>query len=90
MRRYPYIIVPLDAPTTPIPADAIHLEALVFAPDQYPPEKVLADYCARKELRPERFKCHAVVFTGDLREGKGGLFVRRDGDGYRMGVNWRR
>ena len=90
VRRYPYIIVPLDPPTTPIPADAIYLETLVFALEPYPVEKVLSDYCKIKKLDVEKFRCHSVVFAKDMRQqGTGTLNIQRDGDGFRMGVNWR-
>ena len=55
------------------------MEALVFAPEPYPVEKVLSDYCARKELNPDKFRCSAVVVAKDQREGKGTLRIRRDG-----------
>lgn len=90
VRRFPYIIVPLDPPTTPIPADAIYLETLVFALEPYPVEKVLSDYCKIKKLDVEKFRCHSVVFAKDMRQqGTGTLHIQRDGDGFRMGVNWR-
>ena len=79
VRRYPYVIVPLDPPTTPIPDDAMYMEALVFALDQYPPEKVLSDYCQTNGLDLTKYVCRAVVFSEDLRKGKGGLFARSHG-----------
>ncbi len=89
MRRYPYIIIPIDVPTTPISEEAMYMEALVFALDPHPPQKVLADYCARKELCPERFNCSPVVFAKDQREGKGTLRIRRYGDQFHGRINWR-
>ena len=90
VRRYPYIIVPLGPPSSPIPVGAIFLETLVFALEPYPVEKVLFDYCKIKGLDSSKFVCHPVVFAKDLRrEGKGTLCIRRDGDRFRMGVNWR-
>ena len=79
VRRYPFVIVPIDAPTIPTPDGTMYMEALVFAPEPYPVEKVLSDYCARKELNPDKFRCSAVVFAKDQREGKGTLRIRRDG-----------
>ena len=89
-RRFPYLIVPLDPPTTPISGGAMYMEALVFALEPYPPEKILADYCEAKGLDAERFNCHPVTFAKDLREGKGTLSIRRDGDVFRGRINWRR
>lgn len=90
VRRYPFIIIPIDVPTIPTPDGAMYMEALVFALEPYPVEKVLSDYCARKELNPDKFKCSAVVFTGDSREGKGTLRIQREGDVFRGNINWRR
>jgi hypothetical protein len=89
VRRYPFIIVPIAPPSFPIPEGATYMEALVFALEPYPPEKVLADYCEGRGRDAEKFRCHAVIFEGDIREGKGRLFVRKEGDGYRMGVDRR-
>lgn len=89
VRRCPYIIISIDVPTTPIPDDAMYMEALVFALVPHPPQKVLADYCAQTELCPERFNCSPVVFAKDQREGKGTLRIRRDGNQFHGRINWR-
>lgn len=90
VRRYPYIIVPLDSPSISIPGGAIYMEAIVFSLIQHPPEKVLADYCEAKGLAADKFECHPVVFTKDLiLTGKGTLCIRQDAAGFRMGVNWK-
>ena len=91
VRRYPYIIVPLEPPSSPIPDGALYMETLVFSLHQYPASKVLDDYCGTKGLDVSKFKCHPVVFAKDLgREGKGTLCIRRDGDVFRGGINRRR
>ena len=56
------------------------MEALVFALEPYPPEKVLADYCKANGLQPDKYACRAVVFSEDLRKGKGWLFARNRGE----------
>ena len=90
VRRYPFIILPLDMPKDGIPEGSFYMESLVFSLSPYPPAKVLADYCKFKGLDSSKFVCHPVVFAKDLRrEGKGTLCIRRDGDRFRMGVNWR-
>ena len=89
MRRFPYLIAPVDPPKHPIPAGATHMEALVFSLHPHPPEKVLIDYCIPMGLDPARFTCKAVVFSKDMRAGKGWLFVRKEGDGFQMGVDSR-
>lgn len=90
VRRYPYIIVPVDPPSFPIPEGATYMEALVFSLEPHPPEKVLADYCGARKLNAEKFKCHPVVFAKDQREGKGTLCIRRDGDVFRGRTEWSR
>ena len=89
VRRFLYIVLPLEPPSRPVPEGAMHMEALVFSLIQNPPEKVLADYCAQTELCPERFNCSPVVFAKDQREGKGTLRIRRDGNQFHGRINWR-
>ena len=79
-RRYPFVIMPVAPPTFPIPEGATYMEALVFALEPYPPEKVLADYCKDNGLQPDKYACKAVVFSGDLRKSKGWLFARSHGE----------
>lgn len=91
VRRYPYIIRPIDLPKCEIPEGSLFMESLVFSLIQHPPEKVLADYCKFKKLDSKKFRCHPVVFAKDLRQqGTGTISIHRNGDRFRMGVNWRR
>ena len=55
------------------------MESLVFALEPYSPEKVLSDYCQTNGLDPAKYACRAVVFSEDLRKGKGWLFARSRG-----------
>ena len=90
VRRYPYIIVPLEPPSSPIPDGALYMETLVFSLSPYPASKVLADYCQVKKLDADKYRCYPVVFAKDLRrEGKGTLCIRRDGDRFDGRINWR-
>ena len=91
VRRYPYLIVPIEPPKDGIPDGAIFMETLVFSLSPYPAEKVLADYCGTKGLDSSKFRCHPVVFAKDMRQqGTGTISIHRNGDRFRMGVNWRR
>lgn len=91
VRRYPYIIVPLEPPSSPIPDGALYMETLVFSLHQYPASKVLDDYCKAKGLDSSKFVCHPVVFAKDLkRNGKGTLCIQRGAEGFRGRINWRR
>ena len=91
VRRYPYIILPIEPPDCgAVLEGSLYMEAIVFSLSPYPASKVLADYCEVKKLNADKYHCHRVVFSKDLRqEGTGTLCIRRDGDGFRMGVNWR-
>ena len=91
VRRFPYIILPLDMPKEGIPEGSLYMESLVFSLIQHPPERVLFDYCKFKGLDSSKFACHPVIFAMDMRrEGKGTLCIRRDGEGFRGRINWRR
>ena len=91
VRRFLYIVLPLETPSSPGPEGAMYMEALVFAMEPYPVEKVLSDYCIFNGLDSSKFVCHPVVFaTGMRREGKGTISIQRDGDVFRGGINWRR
>ena len=79
VRRYPFMIVPLDPPTIPIPPDGVYIESLVFALHPYSTEQVLADFCKDNGLDSARFACKAIVFAKDLKTGKGWLFARSRG-----------
>ena len=63
-----------------MPEGVTYMEALVFALEPYSPEKVLSDYCQTNGLDPTKYACRAVVFSEDLRKGKGWLFARSRGD----------
>lgn len=90
VRRFLYIVLPLEPPSSPVFEGAMHMEALVFSPIQKPPEKVLDDYCKFNGLDSSKFVCHPVVFAkGIRRDGKGTISIQRDGNGYRVGVRWR-
>lgn len=90
VRRYPYIILPLDMPKEGIPEGSFFMESLVFSLIQHPPRKVLADYCKFKGLDSSKFVCHPVVFGKNMRQqGPGAISIQRNGDRFRMGVNWR-
>lgn len=91
VRKFPYVILPLDMPKEGIPEGSLYMESLVFSLIQHPPEKVLADYCKFKGLDVSKFKCHPVVFAKNMRQqGTGTISIHRNGDRFRMGVNWRR
>ena len=91
VRRFPYIIMHIAQPKHPIPDDEMYMESLVFSLEPYPASKVLADYCKVKKMEASKFHCHPVVFSKDMRrEGAGTLCIRRDGDVFRGGINWRR
>ena len=91
VRRYPYIILPLDMPKEGIPNGSMYMEAIVFSLSPYPASKVLADYCQVKKLDADKYRCYPVVFAKGLRrEGKGTLSIRRDGERFRGRINWRR
>lgn len=90
VRRFLYIVLPLETPSSPVPEGAMHMEALVFSLIQNPPEKVLADYCKFTGLDPSKFCCHPVVFAkGIRREGQGTISIQREGDVFHGRVNWR-
>ena len=89
VRRYPYIIVPVDPPSHPIPEGTTYMQALVFSLRRLPPDEILSGFCRTMGLDSARYTCTAVVFDRDLaREGKGRLSVRRDGDRYVMEIRW--
>ncbi len=91
VRRFPYIIVPVDPPKEEVPAGSLFMESLVFCLIQHPPEKVLADYCETKALDATKYRCHPVVFAKDLRrDGKGMINIERIVDGFHGRINWRR
>ena len=91
VRKFPFVIVPLDPPKDGIPEGSLYMESLVFSLIQHPPERVLSDYCKFKGLDVGKFKCHPVIFAKDLRrDGKGTLCIRRDGDRFHGRINWRR
>lgn len=91
VRRYPYIILPLDMPKEGIPEGSFFMESLVFSLSPYPPAKVLADYCKFKGLDVGKFKCHPVIFAKNMRQqGTGTISIRRDGERFRGRINWRR
>lgn len=91
VRRFPYIILPLDTPKDGIPEGSLFMESLVFSLIRHPPEKVLADYCKFNGLDSSKFVCSPVVFAKDIRQqGTGTISIQRNGDRFRMGVNWRR
>ena len=79
VRRYPYVVVPIASPDPQLPEEAIYMESLVFALEPYSPEKVLSDFCQTNGLDPTKYACRAVVFSEDLRKGKGWLFARSHG-----------
>ena len=79
MRRFPFMIVPLDPPTIPIPSDGVYIESLVFALEPFTVEQVLADYCKDNGLDSAKYACKAIVFASDMKAGKGWLFARSSG-----------
>ena len=79
VRRYPYVIVPLDPPNPPLPDGAMFLESLVFALAPYSVEQVLADFCKDNGLDSAKYACKAIVFASDMKAGKGWLFARSSG-----------
>ena len=88
VRRYPFIILPLDMPKDGIPEGSFFMESLVFSLIQHPPEKVLADYCKFKKLDSSKFVCHPVVFARDMRQqGTGTISIQRNGDRFQAKVN---
>lgn len=87
--KHPYLILPVEHPAVPLPAGTIYVEALLFSLRPYPPAKILRDYCKIKKQDAGKFVCHAVVFQNDFkRDGRGRLSIHKDGDGYRMEVEW--
>lgn len=90
VRRYPFVIQPLDMPKEGIPEGSLYMESLVFSLIQHPPEKVLADYCKFKKLDSSKFVCHPVVFARDMRQqGTGTISIQRNGDRFLGRINWR-
>jgi hypothetical protein len=89
IRRYPYVIVPVDPPKCEIPEGHLYMESLVFSLIQHPAEKVLADYCKFKKLDSSKFVCRPITFAKDLRKGKGALCIQQDGDRFRGRIDWR-
>ena len=79
VRRYPFMIVPLDPPTIPIPPNGVYIESLVFALHPYATEQVLADFCKDNGLDSAKYACKAIVFASDMKAGKGWLFARSHG-----------
>lgn len=79
VRRYPYVIVPIDPPNPPLPEGAMFLESLVFALEPFTVEQVLADYCKDNGLDSAKYACKAIVFVSDVKAGKGWLFARSHG-----------
>ena len=91
VRRFPYIILPVDPPKGEVPAGSMYMEAIVFSLNRHPPEKVLADYCETKALDAAKYRCHPVVFAKDMRrQGQGTLCIQRDAEGFLGRINWRR
>ena len=90
VRRFPYIILPLDMPKEGIPEGSLYMETLVFSLSPYPAEKVLTDYCGTKGLDSSKFRCHPVVFAKDMRQqGRGTISIHRNGDRFHGRINWR-
>jgi hypothetical protein len=90
VRRFPFIIIPIDSPDCAVPDGSLLMESIVFSLSPYPAEKVLGDYCRIKGLDAGKYVCHPVVFFKDLkREGKGELCIRREGDEFHGRINWR-
>ena len=90
VRRYPYIILPVDPPKCELPEGSLYMESLVFSLIQHPPERVLFDYCKFKKLDSSKFVCRPVVFAKDIRQqGTGTIGIQRNGDRFHGRINWR-
>ena len=91
VRKFPFVILPLDTPKESIPEGSLYMESLVFSLIQHPPERVLSDYCKFKGLDSSKFVCHPVVFAKDMRQqGTGTISIHRNGDRFHGRINWRR